>query len=84
LDGEFILLSSLVFLVVVHVRLADIDDGKTVSPIAVEVVGLKEVPSMLSIMWVTIFFPVLCESFFLFIYLVLSFVSHRRGKDLIA
>jgi hypothetical protein len=39
---------------------------------------------MLSIMWVTIFSPVLCESFVLFIYLLLSFVSRRCGKDLIA
>lgn len=31
----------------------------TVAPIAVEVAGLKQVPSVLSVMWVTIFLPIL-------------------------
>lgn len=35
----------------------------TVAPIAVEVAGLQEVPSLLSIMWVAIFLPILCKYF---------------------
>lgn len=34
----------------------------TVAPIAAEVVGLAEVPSLLSLMWLTIVLPILCKS----------------------
>ncbi|KUJ12631.1 MFS general substrate transporter [Mollisia scopiformis] len=33
----------------------------TVAPIAVEVAGLSQVPSLLSLMWITIFLPILCK-----------------------
>jgi MFS family permease len=35
----------------------------TVAPIAVEIAGIQNVPSLLSLMWVAIFLPLLCKSF---------------------
>lgn len=34
---------------------------QTVAPTSVEVAGLGEVPSLLSLMWVVIFLPILCK-----------------------
>lgn len=37
------------------------DIQQTVAPIAAEVAGLNQVPSLLSLMWVIIFLPILCK-----------------------
>lgn len=47
----------------------------TIGPVAAEVVGLKELPSSLSILWVLLAFPATGKDFFKFLYTIVYFLT---------